>query len=165
MFAYNPTVNDTSGQLQASGMYLGAKGIADGITSAAGAVAGGMTKKGEQGLIDRKTLDMNLGKMDQYQQAGLMDADTYGKFIAMPVNKQSGALAGFEATVINPYIKKQGYQDMANAQIQIKGAGSGAGAGGGGKNTYFMHTPGAGFSAISGSPMAGGYSAGVDNSQ
>jgi hypothetical protein len=125
MFAYNPTVNDNSGQIQAAYNLKGAEGIANGITSAAGAVAGGMTKAGEQGMMDRKTLDMNLGKLDQYQQAGLMDADTYGKFIAMPVSKQSGALAGFEATVVNPYLEQQKYQSYANAQMQIKGAGSG----------------------------------------
>ena len=131
MFAYNPTVNDNSGQITAAGTLAMAKGISEGVNTAAGAIAGGMTKKGEQGLMDRKTLDMNLGKLDQYQQAGLMDPDTYGKFIAMPVNKQSGALAGFEATVVNPYLEQQRYQANANAQMQIRQAGSGAGAGGG----------------------------------
>jgi hypothetical protein len=119
MQGYNPSVNDNSGQY-----------IAAGINSAASSIAGGMTKRAEQGMMDRKTLDMNLGKLDQYQQAGLMDADTYGKFVGMPVSKQSGALAGFEATIVNPWIKKQGYDDQANAQIQIKSASSGASGGG-----------------------------------
>jgi len=114
MYNYNPAVNDLSGQ------YLAA-----GINSGTTALAAGMTKKAEQGMMDRKTLDMNIGKLDQYQQAGLMDADTYGKFIAMPVNKQSGALAGFEATVVNPHLEQLKYQSYANAQMQIKGAGSG----------------------------------------
>ncbi|NBZ96789.1 MAG: hypothetical protein EBR40_10260 [Proteobacteria bacterium] len=115
MQGYNPSVNDNSGQY-----------IAAGINSAASSIAGGMTKRGEQGMMDRKTLDMNLGKLDQYHQAGLMDADTYGKFIGMPVSRQSGALAGFEATVVNPWIKQQQYQAYADANQQLKGAGVGA---------------------------------------
>jgi hypothetical protein len=130
MFAYNPAVTDTSGQIRGAYNLEGAKGIASGIKSAGEAIAGGISLAGQQGIMDRKTLDMNLGKMDQYQQAGLMDPETYAKFTAMPVSKMSGALAGFEATVINPYIKRQGYQDMANAQIQIKGSSSGGTAGG-----------------------------------
>jgi hypothetical protein len=122
MFAYNPTVQDTSGQIQGAYNYKGAQLLADGIDQAAGAVAGGMTKNAQQGQIDRKTLDMNLGKMDQYQAAGLMDAETYAKFTAMPVSKMSGALAGFDATIVNPYIQKQQYQSMQQAK-QMYGQG------------------------------------------
>jgi hypothetical protein len=131
MFAYNPTVNDNSGQITAAGTLAMAKGISDGVNTAAGAISGGMTKKAEQGIMDRKTLDMNLGKMEEYQQVGLMDPDTFAKFVSMPVNKMSGALAGFEATVVNPWKDQQKYQSYANAQMQIKGAGSGVAAGGG----------------------------------
>jgi hypothetical protein len=122
MFAYNPPVNDTSGQIQGEYNYKGASAIANGISSAGSAMAGGMAAKANQGMMDRKTLDMNLGKMDQYQAAGLMDAETYAKFTAMPVSKMSGALAGFDATVVNPYIQQQQYQARAEAQ-QMYGQG------------------------------------------
>lgn len=162
MFAYNPTVNDNSGQYTAAGTLAMAKGITDGVNSATGAIAGGMGKAD----MDRKTLDMIMGKADYYKSTGQMDDKTYGEITRGSLSKSTGILAGFEATTLHNELEKQKYKNYANAQIQIKGANSGAsGAGGGGRNTYFMHTPGAGFSAINGSPMAGGYSAGVDNSQ
>ena len=122
MFAYNPTVNDTSGQIQGEYNYKGASAIANGISSAGSAIAGGMTDKARQGQMDRKTLDMNAGKMEQYRQAGLMDEETYTKFLNMSLNKQSGALAGFDATVVNPYIQKQQYQAQQQAR-QMYGQG------------------------------------------
>lgn len=122
MQSYNPSVNDNSGQL-----------LAGGINAAADAVGWGMSKKAEQGMMDRKTLDMNLGKLEQYQQAGLMDPETYGKFVAMPVSRMSGALAGFEATVVNPHLEQQRSQANAAAQAQIRAA---SGAGGGNEYTF-----------------------------
>jgi hypothetical protein len=116
MFPYNPAVNDTSGQIQAEYNLKGNEAIVNGISNAGSAIAGGMAAKAQQGQMDRKTLDMNLGKMDQYQAAGLMDAETYAKFTAMPVSKMSGALAGFDATVVNPYIQAQGYQNQMKAR-------------------------------------------------
>jgi hypothetical protein len=110
MQGYNPTVNDLSGQ------YLAA-----GITSATDAVAGGMSKAD----MDRKTLDMIMGKADQYRAAGLLDDKTYGDITRSSLSKATGVLAGFEATVVNPYLEQQKYQSYANAQMQIKGAGSG----------------------------------------
>jgi hypothetical protein len=81
-----------------------------------------MSDKAKRGQMDRATLDMNLGKMDQYHQAGLMDSETYAKFTAMPVSRMSGALAGFDATVVHPYIQQQGYQNMMQAK-QMYGQG------------------------------------------
>lgn len=121
MFAYNPTVNDNSGQLTAAGTLAMAKGITDGVTSATGSVAEGMGKAD----MDRKTLDMIMGKADQYRAAGIMDDKTYGEITRGSLSKATGMLAGFEATVVNPYLEQQKYQSYANAQMQIKGAGSG----------------------------------------
>lgn len=122
MFPYNPTVQNTSGQIQGEYNYKGAQLLAGGIDEAAGAVAKGMTDKARQGQMDRATLDMNLGKMDQYHQAGIMDSETYAKFTAMPVSKMSGALAGFDATVVHPYIQQQNYQAQQQAK-QMYGQG------------------------------------------
>lgn len=125
MFAYNPTVNDYSGQITAAGTLAMAKGITDGVTSATGSVAEGMGKAD----MDRKTLDMIMGKADQYRAAGIMDDKTYGEITRGSLSKATGMLAGFEATVVNPYLEQQKYQNYANAQMQIKNAGSGADAG------------------------------------
>jgi len=122
MFPYAPSVNDTSGQIQGEYNYKGAQAVANGISSAASSIAGAGTGLAKQGQMDRATLDMNIGKMDQYHQAGLMDGDTYAKFVAMGVNKQSGALAGFESTVVHPYLQQQGYQAQQQAK-QMYGQG------------------------------------------
>jgi hypothetical protein len=90
MFAYNPTVNDNSGQLQASGMYLGAKGIADGITSAAGAVAGGMTQSANKGQMTRDELDMMSGGMDFLAQQGAVDGGMLEKFQSGSIGTKRG---------------------------------------------------------------------------
>jgi hypothetical protein len=121
MFAYNPTVNDNSGQITAAGTLAMAKGITDGVNTAAGSVADGMGKAD----MDRKTLDMIMGKADQYRSAGIMDDKTYGDITRGSLSKATGILAGFEATVVNPYLEQQKYQSYADAQMQIKGAGSG----------------------------------------
>jgi hypothetical protein len=121
MFAYNPTVNDNSGQITAAGTLAMAKGISDGVNTAAGSVADGMGKAD----MDRKTLDMIMGKADQYRSAGIMDDKTYGDITRGSLSKATGILAGFEATVVNPYLEQQKYQSYADAQMQIKGAGSG----------------------------------------
>lgn len=126
MFAYNPTVNDLSGQYTAAGTLAMAKGITDGVNSATGSVADGMGKA----QIDRKTLDMIMGKADYYHSTGQMDDKTYGDITRGSLSKATGALAGFEATTLHNALEQQKYQNYANAQIQIKGAGSGAGAGG-----------------------------------
>jgi hypothetical protein len=122
MFPYNPSVNDTSGQIQGEYNYKGAQALANGITSAASSVGGAMASKANQGMMDRKTLDMNAGKLEQYREAGIMPEETYTKFLNMTLNKQSGALAGFEATVVNPYIQQQQYQSMQQAK-QMYGQG------------------------------------------
>lgn len=129
MFAYSPTVNDTSGQIQGAYNYEGAKGIASGISTAGSAIGSGMMKAGEQANVDRKTLDMVMGKADQYRAAGLMDDKTYGDITRSSLSKATGILAGFEATTVNPFLEKQKYQSYADAQMQIKGAGSGASGG------------------------------------
>lgn len=129
MFAYNPTVQDTSGQILGSYNYEGAKGIASGISAAGSAIAGGISKAGEQANVDRKTLDMIMGKADQYRSAGLMDDKTYGDITRSSLSKATGIMAGFEATTLNPYLEQQRYQANANAQMQIRNAGSGAGGG------------------------------------
>jgi hypothetical protein len=122
MFPYNPAVNDTSGQIQAEYNLKGNEAIVNGISSATSSIIGAGASVAKQGQMDRATLDMNLGKMDQYQAAGLMDAETYAKFTAMPVSKMSGALAGFDATVVNPYIQQQNYQAQQQAR-QMYGQG------------------------------------------
>jgi hypothetical protein len=125
MFAYNPTVNDNSGQITAAGTLAMAKGITDGVNFATGSVADGMGKAD----MDRKTLDMIMGKADQYRAAGIMDDKTYGDITRGSLSKATGILAGFEATTVNPYLEQQKYQNYAAAQMQIKNAGSGASAG------------------------------------
>ena len=122
MFPYNPTVQNNSGVIQGEYNYKGAQLLAGGIDEAAGAVAKGMTDQARKGQMDRATLDMNLGKMDQYRQAGIMDDETYSKFLGMGINKQSGALAGFDATVVHPYLQKQQYQSQMEAK-QMYGQG------------------------------------------
>lgn len=129
MFPYAPNIQDTSGQIQGEYNYKGAQAVAGGIdrisagiSSAGSLVGGAMLAKANQGQMDRKTLDMNAGKLEQYRSAGLMPEETYTKFLNMSLNKQSGALAGFDATVVNPYIQQQGYQARAQAQ-QMYGQG------------------------------------------
>jgi hypothetical protein len=116
MFPYSPAIQDTSGQIQGGYNLRTGAAVAGSIDNASDAVGGAMIAKQKQGQIDRATLDMNLGKLDQYRAAGLMDAETYAKFTAMPVSRMSGALAGFDATVVSPFIQAQGYQAQQQAR-------------------------------------------------
>lgn len=71
-------------------MYLGAKGIADGITSAAGAVAGGMTQSANKGQMTRDELDMMSGGMDFLAQQGAVDGGMLEKFQSGSIGTKRG---------------------------------------------------------------------------
>ena len=75
MFAYNPQVNDRSGEISgahqvqaaqatAAGQMSFGKSIGDGLQSAAGSIAGGMTKSRENAM----KYDAAAGMMDTYKE-------------------------------------------------------------------------------------------------
>lgn len=128
MFPYNPTTQDTSGQIQSEYNIKSSDRLNAGINQASKNITDAAMGAMGKGMMDRATLDMNLGKMDQYKQAGIMDEATYSKFVGMGVQKQSGALAGFDATIVKPYLQQQQYQSQMQAR-QMYGQGQQQAAG------------------------------------
>jgi hypothetical protein len=94
MFAYNPTVNDTSGQIQAEYNYKGASAIANGIgnfgAAVGGGLAGGMTDKANKGQMTREELDMMNGGMEFLSQQGGVDAGMLDKFHSGSIGAKRG---------------------------------------------------------------------------
>lgn len=90
MFAYNPTVNDTSGQIQGAYNLKGSKGIASGISAAGSAIAGGITQSANKGQMTREELDMMGGGMDFLHQQGAVDADMLQKFQSGSIGTKRG---------------------------------------------------------------------------
>ncbi len=126
MFAYNPQVQDTSGQIQAAYNYKGAQGIADGISTAGSAIAGGLGQAGQQSKMTREELDMMGGGMDFLHQQGAVDGPMLEKF-------QSGSI-GTKRGIYN--MGQLQYANMLKQQnIQMSQQGSG-GAGGGGMDGF-----------------------------
>jgi hypothetical protein len=120
MFAYNPTVNDNSGQITAAGTLAMAKGITDGVNSATGSVADGMGKA----QMTREELDMMNGGMDFLAQQGAVDGGMLDKF-------HSGSL-GSKRGIYN--MAQLQYANMLKQQnIQMSQQGQ---AGGGGSVDY-----------------------------
>jgi hypothetical protein len=98
MFAYNPTVNDNSGQITAAGTLAMAKGISEGVNTAAGAIAGGMTQSANKGQMTREELDMMSGGMDFLAQQGAIDGGMLEKFqYHDPSTKTNTGAAGHPA--------------------------------------------------------------------
>ncbi len=118
MFAYNPTVNDNSGQITAAGTLAMAKGISEGVNTAAGAIAGGMTQSANKGQMTREELDMMSGGMDFLAQQGAIDGGMLEKF-------QSGSI-GTKRGIYN--MGQLQYANMLKQQnIQMNQQGSGGG--------------------------------------
>jgi hypothetical protein len=90
MFAYNPTVNDNSGQITAAGTLAMAKGISEGVNTAAGAIAGGMTQSANKGQMTREELDMMGGGMDFLHQQGAVDSSMLEKFQSGSIGTKRG---------------------------------------------------------------------------
>jgi len=90
MFAYNPTVNDNSGQLTAAGTLAMAKGITDGVNSATGAVASGMMESNKNKQMTREELDMMTGGMDFLAQQGAVDGGMLDKFYSGSLGSKRG---------------------------------------------------------------------------
>jgi hypothetical protein len=127
MFAYNPTVNDNSGQITAAGTLAMAKGISEGVNTAAGAIAGGMTQSANKGQMTREELDMMGGGMDFLHQQGAVDSSMLEKF-------QSGSI-GTKRGIYN--MGQLQYANMLKQQnIQMNQQGQ-AGAAAGGEGYTF----------------------------
>lgn len=118
MFNYSPTVQDQSGQIQGAYNLEGAKGIASGISTAASAVAGGMTQSANKGQMTREELDMMGGGMDFLHQQGAVDSSMLEKF-------QTGSI-GAKRGIYN--MGQLQYANMLKQQnIQMNQQGSGGG--------------------------------------
>jgi hypothetical protein len=126
MFAYNPTVNDNSGQLTAAGTLAMAKGITDGVNSATGSVADGMGKA----KMTREELDMMNGGMDFLSQQGAVDGGMLDKY-------HSGSL-GSKRGIYN-MAQLQYANNLKQQNIQMNQQGHMGGAGGAGSMDGFTY--------------------------
>jgi hypothetical protein len=121
MFAYNPTVNDNSGQITAAGTLAMAKGITDGVNSATGAISGGMTQSANKGQMTREELDMMSGGMDFLAQQGAIDGGMLEKFQSGSIGTKRGIYNMGQLQYAN-MLKQQNIQ--MNQQGQAGGGGS-----------------------------------------
>ena len=116
MFAYNPTVNDNSGQYTAAGTLAMAKGITDGVNSAVGSVADGMGKA----QMTREELDMMNGGMDFLSQQGAVDGGMLDKYHSGSLGSKRGIYNMAQLQYAN-MLKQQNIQ--MNQQGHMGGAG------------------------------------------
>lgn len=125
MFAYNPTVNDTSGQIlgasqtksaeiKAAGNEALAQGIASGVTSLASGVIGGFTKAAENKMTS-EYLDQMAGQFAQTPgmdgKTPLMSQEELDKFSKMSLSAKQGMIvpkqAMFDQSLKNQYLAAQ----------------------------------------------------------
>jgi len=128
MFAYNPTVNDNSGQItagyqtksaeiKAAGNEALAKGITDGVTSLASGVTGGFTKAAEN-RIASDGVNAKFDMLKDYTKTDgspLFTKETIDKFDTMPLGKRQGMVSTAES-VMDHDLKRWMYQTQYNAQ-------------------------------------------------
>jgi len=124
MFAYNPTVNDTSGQIQGAYNLKGAEGIASGISAAGSAIAGGIAQSANKGQMTREELDMMGGGMDFLHQQGAVDADMLQKFQSGSIGTKRGLFNMAQLQYANN-LKQQNIQMSQQGHMGAGGAGGG----------------------------------------
>jgi hypothetical protein len=134
MFAYNPTVNDNSGQIlgasqanaaatRAQGMQNFGQSIGDGLAAMGSGIAGGMTKAAENKMTSDSLDQMadqfaNTPGMDG--QTPLMSQDELDKFSKMSLGAKQGMIvpkqAMFDQALKNSYqsMQMQSYLDRMN---------------------------------------------------
>ena len=125
MFAYNPQVNDRSGEIYgahqvqaaqatAAGQMSLGKSIGAGLESAGSSIAGGMTKAGENKMTS-EYLDSLAGQYSQTPgidgQTPLMSQDELDKFSKMSLGAKQGMIvpkqAQFDQILKNQYLTAQ----------------------------------------------------------
>lgn len=128
MFAYNPTVNDNSGQItagyqtksaeiKAAGNEALAQGIADGVTNLAGGITGGFTKAAENRIASdgvNAKFDMLKG-LKKPDGGDLFTQETIEKFDTMPLGKRQ-AIVSTADSIMDHTLKQWMYQTQYNAQ-------------------------------------------------
>jgi hypothetical protein len=128
MFAYNPQVNDRSGEIygahqvdaakaQAAGMQSFGKSIGDGLQSAGSSIAGGMTKAGETRIASdgvNAKFDMLKG-IKKSDGSNLISQDIIDKFDTMPLGKRQGIVSTADS-LMDYDLKQWMYGVQYNAQ-------------------------------------------------
>ena len=136
---YNPSVNDTSGQIlagyqnnasqiTAAGNEALTKGIMDGVTSVAGGVIGGFTKAAENKMTS-EYLDQMAGQFAQTPgmdgKTPLMSQAELDKFSKMSLGAKQGMIvpkqAIFDQSLKNQYLAAQiqGFSQRSAIQNQV----------------------------------------------
>lgn len=118
MFAYNPTVNDNSGQIQSGYDTAASDLINSGINKATSNIMAAATAAMGKGQMTREELDMMGGGMDFLHQQGAVDSSMLEKF-------QTGSI-GAKRGIFN--MGQLQYANMLKQQnIQMNQQGSGGG--------------------------------------
>ena len=121
MFAYNPTVNDNSGQIQSGYDTAASDLINSGINKATSNIMSAATAAMGKGQMTREELDMMGGGMDFLHQQGAVDSSMLEKF-------QTGSI-GAKRGIFN--MGQLQYANMLKQQnIQMSQQGSGGGGAG-----------------------------------
>jgi hypothetical protein len=105
MIAYNPSVNDRSGEL-----------IAGGISQAASGISGAINQMNEL-KMKQQAAQGALGAAQGLVDKGYMDQSTLDKINALPPMQQIGA-----AQNILPMLQAAGMMDYHKSLIDMKGA-------------------------------------------
>jgi len=128
MFAYNPTVNDRSGEilgasqtnaanLRAQGMANMGQSIGEGLESMGSSIAGGMEKAAENRIASdgiNAKFDMLKG-LKKPDGGDLFTQETIEKFDTMPLGKRQ-AIVSTADSIMDHTLKQWMYQTQYNAQ-------------------------------------------------
>lgn len=152
MFAYNPTVNDNSGQIlagyktksaeiKAAGNEALTKGIVSGVTSAVGGITGAYTKAADNKMTS-DYLDSMAGHFSNTMgadgQTPLMSSEMLEKFSKGSLGAKQGMIvplmAQYEQNLKNQYLAAQiqGFGQRQQMQNQVPANQQPVSAGGGG---------------------------------
>jgi hypothetical protein len=128
MFAYNPTVNDRSGEIlgaytanaaetRAEGMQSFGKSIGEGLAGLGGGIGGAMEKAAEN-RIASDGVNAKFDMLKDYTKTDgspLFTKETIDKFDTMPLGKRQGMVSTAES-IMDHDLKRWMYQTQYNAQ-------------------------------------------------
>ncbi len=115
--AYAPTVNDMSGEILARYQLAGTQAMTQGIQSAASSIAGAGVAAGQKIEQNQQEAAMLEGKVNAYEQMGMMDAATLDKFNTGNLNTKRAIVSGLDATMFHQMKAHETGMDLAQLDI------------------------------------------------
>lgn len=125
MFAYNPTVNDRSGEIMASGQIGAASTKSDTMKQLGSDIGGALSSIGSMYGKYRDKKDMLAGMdttMGAMSDMGVLPKGFLNNYNRLDDNVRPFIFQALASPMFQAYQKKQGYQDYATAMKGVYGS-------------------------------------------